>query len=57
MYFMTFTVIDWVDVFSRKDYKLEPVEAMLLEEPQHYLFSSAKDYYGEKGMVEIEILH
>ena len=34
-----------------------PVAAMLVEEPQHYLFSSAKDYYGEKGMVEIELLH
>jgi len=34
-----------------------PVSAMLVEEPQHYLFSSAKDYYGEKGMVEIELLH
>ena len=34
-----------------------PVTAMLVEEPQHYLFSSAIDYYGEKGMVEIELLH
>ncbi len=28
MYFITFTVIDWVDVFSRKDYKLELVNSM-----------------------------
>ncbi|MCF6171554.1 MAG: transposase [Bacteroidales bacterium] len=34
-----------------------PVAAMLVEEPQHYLFSSAKDYYGEKGLVEILALH
>ncbi len=34
-----------------------PVKAMLVEEPHHYIFSSAKDYCGEKGMVEIELLH
>ena len=28
MHFLTFTVIDWVDVFSRKEYKLELVESM-----------------------------
>lgn len=28
MYFLTFTVIDWVDVFTRKDYKLELVYSM-----------------------------
>jgi hypothetical protein len=34
-----------------------PVAAMLVVEPQRYLFSSAKDYYGEKGMIEVELLH
>jgi len=28
MHFITFTVIDWVDVFTRKDYKLELVDSM-----------------------------
>ena len=28
MHFLTFTVIDWVDVFTRKDYKLELVDSM-----------------------------
>ncbi len=28
MYFLTFTVIDWVDVFTRKEYKLELVDSM-----------------------------
>lgn len=28
MYFLTFTVIDWVDVFSRKDYKIELSDSM-----------------------------
>ena len=28
MHFLTFTVIDWVDVFAKKDYKLELVNSM-----------------------------
>lgn len=28
MHFLTFTVIDWTDVFTRKDYKLELVDSM-----------------------------
>jgi REP element-mobilizing transposase RayT len=28
MYFLTFTVIDWVDVFTKKGYKMELVDSM-----------------------------
>ena len=28
MHFLTFTVVDWIDVFTRKDYKLELVNSM-----------------------------
>ena len=28
MHFLTFTVIDWVDAFTRKDYKMELVDSM-----------------------------
>ena len=34
-----------------------PAKAMLVEEPQHYIFSSARDYYDEQGLVEIDFLH
>jgi putative transposase len=27
VYFMTFTVIDWIDVFTRKDYKIEIIKS------------------------------
>ena len=27
-HFLTFTIIDWVDVFTRKEYKLEIVDSM-----------------------------
>lgn len=28
MYFLTLTIIDWVDVFTRKDYKLIIVDSL-----------------------------
>ncbi|WP_372931701.1 REP-associated tyrosine transposase [Mariniphaga sediminis] len=28
VYFLTFTVIDWIDIFSRKDYKIEIVHSL-----------------------------
>jgi REP-associated tyrosine transposase len=33
-----------------------PVENLLVENPEYYIFSSANDYYGNKGLVTIEIL-
>lgn len=43
------------------DQKLEyihnnPVSAMIVEMPEHYLFSSARDYCGIKGLVNISLL-
>ena len=31
-----------------------PVKSMIVEEPENYLFSSARDYAGIKGFVDIE---
>ncbi len=33
-----------------------PVKALLVEEPEYYVFSSARDYCGQKGLVEIELM-
>jgi len=33
-----------------------PVEAGIVEEPEHYLYSSARDYTGIKGMLTIEFI-
>jgi putative transposase len=32
-----------------------PVEALIVEDPEEYLFSSARDYAGKKGLVKVEI--
>lgn len=44
-----------------QDQKLEyihqnPVKSLIVEEPQQYLFSSARDYYGTKGLVKISFI-
>ena len=49
----------YTDTFVRE--KLEyihnnPVRAGIVERPEHYLYSSAKDYAGEKGLLDVEIL-
>lgn len=46
---------------SFKEEKLQylhrnPVEAGLVWEPEHYVYSSATDYAGGKGLVEISFL-
>jgi putative transposase len=33
-----------------------PVEAEIVDEPEHYWYSSARDYAGEKGLVDIAVL-
>jgi len=100
VYFLTFTVSDWVDIFTRKEFKLEivdslnyciqnkglclfawclmsnhavlldnttiieqrinythenPVRALIVAEPHEYLFSSARDYAGEQGYVNVQV--
>lgn len=44
------------------DQKLEyihnnPVAAMIVNSPEQYVFSSARDYYGEKGLIKVELLN
>ncbi|UBM62425.1 transposase [Candidatus Sulfidibacterium hydrothermale] len=34
-----------------------PVRAMIVDRPEDYIFSSARDYGGERGYVGIEFLH
>ncbi|MFK7953495.1 MAG: transposase [Ekhidna sp.] len=42
---------------ARLDYiHNNPAEALIVSEPEHYLFSSAVDYAGGKGFVDVELL-
>ncbi len=33
-----------------------PVEAGIVDEPESYLYSSARDYSGRKGFIDIEFI-
>jgi len=33
-----------------------PVKSGFVDEPEHYLYSSASDYSGLKGLVKIELI-
>jgi REP element-mobilizing transposase RayT len=35
---------------------MNPVKAEIVDEPEHYIFSSARNYCGMKGLLEIEFL-
>ena len=42
---------------GRLDYiHQNPVNSIIVEEPEHYLFSSARDYAGFKGMIKVELI-
>lgn len=46
-----------IDIFQKIHYVHEnPVKAGLVEFPDHYLYSSAKDYAGERGLVKIVVV-
>jgi len=44
-------------VFQKLNYiHQNPVKAMIVDQPEHYLFSSARNYEGLQGMLECEII-
>ncbi len=52
-----------IEVFSNAiiDQKLDylhnnPVEERIVEQPEDYIYSSARDYAGQKGLLYIELL-
>lgn len=49
--------VEYLSFFEQKLHYIHqnPVEAMLVEQPEEYLFSSARDYAGRKGLVKVEL--
>jgi putative transposase len=33
-----------------------PIEQQITEKPEEYIYSSAKNYAGEKGLLDIELI-
>ena len=45
----------WIN--QKLDYiHLNPVEAGIVELPEHYLYSSARNYVGQEGLIDVEIM-
>jgi hypothetical protein len=44
-------------LFQKLNYiHMNPVRAGIVHEPKHYKYSSAGDYCGNKGLVEVKII-
>ena len=44
-------------IYQKIDYiHLNPVRNGLVDYPEHYLYSSARDYLGQKGLLNIEVI-
>ena len=46
-----------IDALEKLDYVHDnPVKAGIVESPEEYIYSSAKDYAGLKGLVKLEMI-
>ncbi len=46
-----------IDIWEKIDYiHLNPVSTNIVEEAEDYIYSSARDYVGRKGLVDVEVL-
>ena len=50
-YFITMTTVGWVDVFTRVIQK-----KLIVEKPEDYLYSSARDYAGLDSFLDVFLL-
>ncbi|WP_164126139.1 hypothetical protein [Sphingobacterium luzhongxinii] len=62
LYFVSFAIVYWLDIFVRKQYcdilvsSYNPVEAGFVDEPHYWQYSSARDYSGQKGLLDIDLV-
>ncbi|MEO9802822.1 MAG: hypothetical protein ABJF04_06225 [Reichenbachiella sp.] len=67
LYFVTCTIVHWIGLFTRKEFKHIIVDSLkycqnlveneITDEPEWYLYSSARDYAGKMGLLAVELLH
>ena len=64
-YFITMTIVGWIDVFTRKNYKLlitnslnfcQQNKELIVEKEEDYLFSSARNYADLDNYLDIELI-
>ena len=55
-YFMTSTINGWLPVFTRQeaaDIHNNPVVRGFVDDPLHWRWSSARNYAGQSGLIEV----
>ena len=64
-YFITMTIVGWIDVFTRKNHKLlitnslkycQQNKGLIVEKEEDYLFSSARNYADLDNYLDIELI-
>ena len=53
LYFITSTVIDWMDVFTRPAHNA--VKQEIVAKPEDYVYSSARNYCGQSGLIDVVV--
>ena len=53
LYFITSTVIDWMDVFTRPAHN--PVKQEIVAKPEDYVYCSARNYCGHRGLIDVVV--
>ena len=56
LHFLTFTVVGWVDVFTRLSYKEVIINSGWVLRAEDYVFSSARWYLEREGKLKVKIL-
>ncbi len=64
-YFITMTIVGWIDVFTIKNYKLlitnslkycQQNKGFIVEKEEDYLYSSARNYADLDNYLDIELI-
>jgi hypothetical protein len=56
-YFLTLNIVDKIDLFVRAVHVQEnPVREGIVDQPEAYLFSSARDYAGIRGLIAVKVV-
>ena len=67
VYFVTPTIVSWIDLFTKKEYNNildarlvylhnNPIEQGIVSNAIDYNYSSARDYAGDKGLLHLLLI-
>ncbi|MBJ6750791.1 hypothetical protein [Geomonas anaerohicana] len=51
-YFVTSTIVEWIPLFTSARYN--PVRRGLVSSPEHWVYSSAANYFQGAGIIDVD---